>query len=84
MAIRSGLIVTKVVWLLDQDLLLQKFYAIRSGLIVTKVWSSRTKLVLKKYDHKPWPIRALFRINSVLQLDNFGKVCDSRARTNDN
>ena len=35
MAIRSGLIVTKVVWLLDQDLLLQKFMAIRSGLIVT-------------------------------------------------
>ena len=62
MAIRSGLIVTNILWLLDQDLLLQKlmakirtycyksFMAIRSGLIVTNIlWLLDQDLLLQKF-----------------------------------
>ena len=50
MAIRSGLIVTNILWLLDQDLLLQKLMAIRSGLIVTNIlWLLDQDLLLQTF-----------------------------------
>ena len=49
MAIRSGLIVTNILWLLDRTYCYKSCMAIRSGLIVTKVlWLLDQDLLLQK------------------------------------